>query len=286
MVSRRVVRVWTGEPRCALYRPLRDPWAGGFHCIMQLMLLASRLVSAGDLLQLALAAQGGVERFQRAREITVDMHGSGAVVRGKRWGRIPGHIQVRCDTREQRSVISPFPSEGKRGVFTPSEVRIESVEDGSRLSSRADPRSKFPGGRRLLWWDDLDFLYFSGYAVWGYSCAPYTFLWDGVESREIEPWEQDGETWRRLEVTYPPGFHAHSRQQIYYFDSTGLLRRNDYTAEVFGGFAKSAHMSYEHKEFDGLLFPTRRRVYSRSRSNKPRPFPTLVSIDIARVEVR
>jgi hypothetical protein len=238
-----------------------------------------------DLLQLVLDAHGDLERFQRAKEITVAMHGSGTVVRGKRWGRIPGHIQVRCDTHEQRSVVSPFPREGQRGVFTHSEVRIELVEDGSVLSSRTDPRSRFPGGRRLLWWDDLDFLYFTGYAIWGYMCAPYTFLWHGVDTQEIEPWEQDGETWRRLEVTYPAGFDAHSRRQIYYFDSAGLLRRNDYTAEVFGSFAKSAHMCSEHKEFGGLVFPTKRRVYSRRRSNKPRPFPTLVSIDVTDIDV-
>jgi hypothetical protein len=164
-------------------------------------------------------------------------------------------------------------------------VRIESLEDGSRLSLRTDPRSNFPGGRRLLWWDDLDFLYFTAYAIWGYTCAPYTFLWPGVETRELEPWQQDGETWRRLEVTYPDGFHTHSRRQIYYFDSRGLLRRNDYTAEVFGSFARSAHMCYEHRDFDGLVFPTKRRVYSRGRRNRPRRITTLVSIDIANVSV-
>lgn len=248
--------------------------------------VTSRNSSEGDLLQLILDAQGGLDRFQNADAITVRMHGSGAVVRGKRWGRIPGDIQVECATHEQRSVVSPFPRPGQRGLFTPSEVRIESVEDGSCISSRTDPRSRFPGGRRLLWWDDLDFLYFTGYAMWGYMCAPYTFLWPEVVTREVEPWEQDGETWRRLEVTYPPGMHTHSRRQTYYFDPTGLLRRNDYTAEVFGSFAKSAHMCFEHEELDGLVVPTKRRVYSRGRSNKPRAFPTLVRIDIASIELR
>jgi hypothetical protein len=236
--------------------------------------------AAGELLELALRGAGGRELFNQAREISVTLYGSGTAIRSKRFGWIPGEIEVRCSTDEQRTTIYPFPKEGQRGVFSGSEVRIESAEDGMVLSSRTDPRSKFPGGRRLLWWDHLDFLYFSGYAMWGYLIAPYSFLWKGVEVREIEPWQQDAEIWRRLEVTYPADLHAHCRQQIYYYDAQGRLRRNDYTAEVFGGFARSAHMCDDHKTFDGLTLPTRRRVYGRRRNNKPRPRPTLVSMDI------
>jgi hypothetical protein len=236
--------------------------------------------AADGLLELALRAVGGKALFDQARQIAVTLHGSGTAIRSKRFGWIPGEIEVRCSTDKQRTTISPLPKEGQRGVFTGSEVRIESAEDGTVLSSRTDPRSKFPGGRRLLWWDDLDFLYFSGYAMWGYLLAPYSFFWKGVEAREIEPWQQDGETWRRLAVTYPAGSHVHCREQIYYYDAEGRLRRNDYTAEVFGGFARSAHMCDEYKTFDGLTLPTRRRVYGRRRNNKPRPRPTLVSMDI------
>jgi hypothetical protein len=236
--------------------------------------------AADELLELAMRAAGGRELFHQARQISVTLHGSGTAIRSKRFGWIPGEIEVRCSTDEQRTTISPFPKQDQRGVFTGSEVRTESVEDGSVLSSRTDPRSKFPGGRRVLWWDDLDFLYFSGYAMWGYLLAPYSFLWKGVEAREIEPWQQGGETWRRLEVTYPEDSHVHCRQQIYYYDAQGRLRRNDYTAQVFGSFARSAHMCDEHKTFDGLSLPTRRRVYGRRRNNKPRPLPTLVSMDL------
>jgi hypothetical protein len=257
-------------------------------------LTADRLTTTGDLhggaraelVDLALESAGGLEPFRAAREISVVLHGSGTAIRSKRFGWIPGQIEVRCSTHDQHTVISPFPKPGQRGVFTASEVRIEALEDGRVLSSRQSPHHKFPGGRRLMWWDDLDFLYFSGYAMWGYLLAPYCFLWNGVEVREVEPWLQGGETWRRLQVTYPPGSHVHSREQVYYFDSSGRLRRNDYTAEVFGSVAKSAHMCAEHKRFDGLVLPTRRRVYGRRSDNKPRPRPTLVRIDIHTAEVK
>jgi hypothetical protein len=238
------------------------------------------------LVELALEAAGGRDLFRHAREISVSLHGSGTAIRSKRFGWIPGEIEVTCSTQEQRTVIVPLRKEGQRGVFTGSEVRIESIENGSIRKARQEPRKKLSGGRRLFWWDDLDFLYFAGYAMWGYLLAPYSFLSKGVETREIEPWQEGDETWRRLEVTFPAGSHVHSRQQIYYFDSAGRLRRNDYTAEVFGTFAKSAHMCDEHRTFDGLTLPTRRRVYGRRRNNKPRPRPTLVSIDIHSASVQ
>jgi hypothetical protein len=107
-----------------------------------------------------------------------------------------------------------------------------------------------------------------------------------VQTREIEPWEEGDERWRRLEVTYPDAWHTHCSRQIYYFDPRGLLRRNDYTAEVFGGWAKSVHICEGHRSFDGLVFPTKRRVYPRRRSNRRRAFPTLVEIDIHHVALR
>jgi hypothetical protein len=106
----------------------------------------------------------------------------------------------------------------------------------------------------------------------------------GFAARETEPWEEDGETWRRLAVTFPPGLPAHSSEQVFYFDDALRLRRNDYTAEVFGRWARGAHYSEEHRESGGLLFPMRRRVYPRAPSNRPLPFPTLVWLDFESVE--
>jgi hypothetical protein len=46
----------------------------------------------------------------------------------------------------------------------------------------------------------------------------------GFASDEITPIEVDGETWRRLHVTFPDHIKTHSRQQIFCFGPDGLLR--------------------------------------------------------------
>lgn len=67
---------------------------------------------------------------------------------------------------------------------------------------------------------------------------------------------------------------------------TGLLRRLDYTAEVFGSWTRAVHYCHAHRSFGGLVVPTRREVFLRSASGRPRRHPRLVWIDVDRVSVR
>jgi hypothetical protein len=123
-------------------------------------------------------------------------------------------------------------------------------------------------------------LYFSSYAIWGYLTAPFHLLGEGFELREIEPWTEHGDRWRRLAVRYPEGFPTHSREQVFHFDDRGLLRRLDYTAEAFGQWARAAHYCYDHRSFDGLLVPTRRRVHPRRQDGRPLRAVTIIAIEV------
>jgi len=164
-------------------------------------------------------------------------------------------------------------------VFEGGTVRIES-ETGEIVRHRDNPRPDFRNFRRRLWWDSLDRLYFAGTALWTYLNSPFLLAEPGLQVRELEPWEENGEEWRPLAVTFPDRFHTHSHEQVFYFDKRGLLRRHDYTAEVFGDWAKAANYCYEHRSFDGLVFPTRRLVYPRRGDNRPRSRPLLIWIEL------
>jgi hypothetical protein len=179
-------------------------------------------------------------------------------------------FKVIVDTKRVHVSLDPFPRGGLRGVFDGRNVRIETNDEGRLLTQREVVRLTDGKVVRRIVWDDLDLLYFLAYALWNYAVAPFVFLWPGFECREGEPWhEPDGAVWRRLRVTYPPAFPTHSREQAYYFDNAGLLRRLDYTAEVFCELARGAHYCEAHKEFDGLIFPTHRVVFARRASGHP-----------------
>jgi hypothetical protein len=232
------------------------------------------------LLAEVLEAHGGLGRWQAATEVRARIRSGGFAFASRFTGKGLREFEATVATGEPRSVLAPYPEPGSRGVFTGDEVRIES-EAGETLASRADPRAAFRGLRHNLWWDDLDALYFAGYALWNYLNAPFLFTGEGFSSDEIEP--RDG--CRRLAVRFPEGVPTHSRDQVFSYDDELRLRRHDYTAEPFGRWAKAAHLCREHERYDGLLFATSRRVYPRGPGGRPLPFPTLVWIELDRVEV-
>jgi hypothetical protein len=239
------------------------------------------------LLDEVLDAHGGLERWRDASRVRARVRSGGLLVRT----RIPGtrfaDYVITAEIEAPRSDAEPFPRVGHRAVFDGGAVRIEN-DAGETISSREDPRHEFfgrPGLRRNLRWDALDATYFAGYAMWNYLTTPYLLTRDGVEAREGEPWSQGGETWRRLEVTFPPGLDTHSQRQTFYFDDRALLRRHDYVAEVVGGWAHGAHYCADHVEAGGLVFPTRRWVRPIGPRDRSLPFPTMVWLRLSELAV-
>ena len=234
------------------------------------------------LLDEVLAAHGGAGRFAAVGEIVWRVRSGGFAIGSKRAGRRLPIFEARIATDRPHTVISPYPGPGRRGVFDGSDdvVRIE-TDGGAVVAERAAPRAMFSRPRRAVWWDDLDVLYFAGYALWAYATAPFCFTRPGFEVSEIEPFAEGTSLRRRLAVTFAADVPAHSTEQAFHIDDTGLIRRNDYTAEVFGGWAKAAHYVDEYTAVDGLMVARRRRVYPRRPDGRPRPFPTLVSLDVS-----
>jgi hypothetical protein len=223
-----------------------------------------------SLLDEVLAAHGGVDAWSSARELTVQLRSGGLALRSKFAGGPFRRYEARIDLDEPRAVLTPYPAPGRRGIFERHRVAIES-DAGEPVAERDEPRALFPRGRRRLWWDRLDALHFAGYALWNYFTTPLLLTRDGVELRE------EGRT---LHATFPPELPTHSREQAFHFDERGFLTRHDYTAEVFGGWARAHHASWGHRSFDGLVFPTHRRVTPAGRR-----LPVLVWIEVDSVQV-
>ena len=81
------------------------------------------------------------------------------------------------------------------------------------------------------------------------------------------------------EVSVEAGLRAAEKLQA-------VVMAHDYTAEVVGSWARAAHLSTDFRRFGGLRVSTVRRVYPRGPLGRPRPFPTLVAIDIHDVQPR
>ncbi len=104
---------------------------------------------------------------------------------------------------------------------------------GTLIQTRTNAEEAFAGQQRETPWDDLNVAYFQGEALWTYLTTPFLYTYEGFVTEEIAPIQVDGETWRRLKVIFPDSVKSHSREQISCFGQDGLLRRHDYTVDIW-----------------------------------------------------
>ncbi|MGY4623366.1 hypothetical protein [Bradyrhizobium sp. USDA 4486] len=236
-----------------------------------------------DLLERAIQAHGGWDRWQQTKAIKAHIAAGGAVFPIKGFPNAYADIHCSIDTRKQHTEFTPFLKSGQHCVFEPGQTSVVSAT-GEVMEKLESPRNSFAGHTVMTPWDARQLVYFTGYAMWTYLTTPFLFKLPGFKTEEIDPWSENGETWRRLKVTFPAEIHSHSTVQTFYFNADGLLRRHDYSVEIMGG-TNSCHYSSDHVTFGGLVFPTKRRVYSIGENNLPVLDRVAISIDVRNVEV-
>jgi hypothetical protein len=195
------------------------------------------------LLDEAIAAHGGLARWQAVESIDVSLRCGGIALPCKGQPQMMRRFSATVDPRRPHVELHGI------GTFDADDSR--------------------PAGMARRWrWEIADVVHFTGYALWGYMVTPFLFAEDDLLVRELPR--------RRLRVEFPDRIPTHCRVQTFYFNEEAILTRLDYTAEVMlGRFGRAQHRCYDHTWIDGLLIPTRRRVTPRGL-----PVPTLISIDI------
>src|ERR1700730_10323113 len=165
-----------------------------------------------DLLDLALKAHGGIDRWREVKSLDVRVSLTGALYDLKGYPEGVSNVTVKIDTRRPAVMISPYARPDHRGYFTPDRVWIED-RAGQIVDERRDPRASFAGHVRETPWDQLHRLYFTGYAMWNYLTTPFLFAPPGFECTENEPHQENGETWC-LRVRFPPNVPTHNNFQV------------------------------------------------------------------------
>jgi hypothetical protein len=237
------------------------------------------VTAVNDLLKLAIEAHGGLRRWKRTERFRATASITGAIWALKGKPGLLDDVVLEGETHAQRLTITPFPRPGQYATWEPDRQTIE-TSDGGLIAERDDPGASFAGLSRSSPWDDLQVAYFAGEANWNYFTAPFLFARHDFVTEETRPWQEDGQTWRRLLVTYPDTIVAHHRQQTYYFDDVGLLRRLDYSVDILGG-GPAVHYPTEYRQFDGIVAATRRRVYVRNPDGTPALNTVSIAIDLA-----
>jgi hypothetical protein len=236
-----------------------------------------------DLLQTAVTAHGGLNRWHEISTIRVAASITGAIWFVKSQGDYLKDIVMTVDTKRER-LVTDFPGQDKRFVFEPSKLVMEQA-DGTAIQIREDPERAFAGQQRETPWDDLHVAYFQGEALWTYLTTPFLYTYDGFVTEEISAIQVEGETWRRLKVTFPESVRSHSHEQISCFGPDGLLRRHDYTVDILGG-ATGLNYASEYRTVGGIVIPTKRRIYAYEGNYIAILEPLLVAIDMGEITIQ
>ena len=234
----------------------------------------------GELLDLAVKAHGGLHRWNEIHTIRVAASITGAIWDVKGRPDVLKNVVLTAETRNER-VIVDFPGQDKRAIFQPDRVVIEKL-DGKLIEARDDPEKSFAGQQRETPWDDIQVVYFVGEALWTYLNTPFLYTYDGFKTEEIAPINVESSTWRRLKVIFPDNVKSHTREQISCFAPSGLLCRHDYTVDILGG-ATGLNYAFDYRNVDGIVVPTKRRVFAYEGDYQPVTEPLLVAIDMGAI---
>jgi hypothetical protein len=227
----------------------------------------------GGLAQRMLDAYGGEEKWRAATAVEAHLTIGGLLFRWKRrsQGRWPS-VRIRVEAHEPRTRFDPIDHDRNIAVMNGQTIRLERP-DGALVEERPNARPR-PYGGNLFAWDSVDIGYFFGYTMWNYLALPALLMRQDIAWSEVSD--------DTLEARFPPEIPTHSPVQRFHLDlETGRLRQHDYTAEPFGKWAKAAHMIREHRDYDGLTAPSKRRVLPRAgNTGGPLPFPLLIWADV------
>jgi hypothetical protein len=235
-----------------------------------------------ELLELAVEAHGGLERWTRLKEVKAHATVGGGIWGLKGWPDALKDVRFVIDPHRQHTESWSLPNAGTHSLYETMRTAILG-ENGEIVEQRDSPRRTFDGHTLMTRWDVHHMIYFSGYAIWTYLTTPFLFTLPGFKTEEIEPWQENDQIWRRLKVTFPPTIESHSREQTFYFDASGILTRHDYSVDIMGG-TSSANYATEPKSFDGFVFPTKRRVFAIGANNQPFLERLAVAIDFHNIE--
>ena len=210
-----------------------------------------------DIVERLMMAHGGRDAWADVTAISARLSSGGLAYASRLQSGALNHKEAVVELEERRVTIYDFPRPGWWGQWHDTQVAIG--RDGGELErERANARHRFRGWWAQPRWDDLDLLYFVGYALWNYLSFPRLLEVPGVEialargGRLGQP--------SLLAVRFPADIPTHCRQQYFFLDADDLLLRHDYVAEVFGTWASGANHCERCETVGGLRLYTRRRV--------------------------
>ena len=125
-----------------------------------------------DLLETAVAAHGGMKRWNQVTNVKAHASITGAVWHLKGQPDVLKDVIFDAHTQAEHLTMR-FPGRGKQSSFEPSRIVIE--KEAAAPEVYENPINMFGGHSRETLWDDVHVAYFSGEALWTYLTIPFLY---------------------------------------------------------------------------------------------------------------
>lgn len=230
-----------------------------------------------EVVERVIEAHGGLQQWRQLTEVQIRLSSGGLAFAAKGQTRTLQDLTAAVATMGQSVEL--------RGCW-PRHWTVHFEEGGREDAGLKEHLAMLRRGRRRLVWSVADVGAFAAAALWTYVHVPFVLADPAVEVKTLGAWAESGERWLRLGVTFPDHVATHCRRQILYVDERHRVRRHDYTALAFGRWARASQYLSAYRQFDGLSFAKRRRVYPRLPGGRRTRWPELVWIDVHDVVLR
>jgi hypothetical protein len=231
-----------------------------------------------DLLEKAVRASGGLDLWRLTRRFTLHMSITGSLCATRCGTAQLRELVVEGSTQTQALEITGFTRADLRALYRPDWVALEG-HDARRLMERQGSPEALRSELQSTTWDELQLAHYCGYLIWNHITTPFILAATDFETKELRRNIARGERLRQLRVVFPARVATHAREQTFYFDREGLLRRLDYPA-AHEEHTQIAQMFSGHQRFSGILVPTLFRLLSIGAEGVPVAKPSLLDVEI------
>ena len=230
------------------------------------------------LLEKALRASGGLDLWRQKRRFTLHTSITGSLCTARCSTAQLRELVVEGSTHIQALEITGFARADLRALYRPDWVALEG-HDARRLMERQGSPEALRSELQSTTWDELQLAHYCGYLIWNHITTPFILAATDFETKELRRNIARGERLRQLRVVFPARVATHAREQTFYFDREGLLRRLDYPA-AHEEHTQIAQMFSGHQRFSGILVPTLFRLLSIGAEGVPVAKPSLLDVEI------
>jgi hypothetical protein len=230
------------------------------------------------LLERIIDAHGGSARWEKFTDFITDVNVQGNLCE---LGGMPGIIgtsRLILSLRSPQTIVL-LPDGQGRLVINPDSISNVDVR-GVELQDRSSPRDIINRVGPFATSSVFRTGYFLGFIVRYAVMSPFLYALEGFSLKEVEPWNERGEPWRVLKVTFPVEHHAPFRVQYAYYGADGLLRRTRNSGTLFGDDIELINDVTAYGTVNGIQMPISREIFKCS--------PAGVKIDeapVARIEL-